>query len=134
MSRKNPPRIRMARDRIATASGYTAAPPKASAAYGDEFYRERQRFLNRSQWRQISAAKRAYDPLCQRHKLLGELVPAVDVDHWQSMRSIDRSRWLEYGNLVSLCAACHSEKTRAELAGRPAPFEVAPSEPHPLYG
>jgi 5-methylcytosine-specific restriction endonuclease McrA len=134
MRRKNSPRIRMARDRIPTASGYTAAPPKAtSAAYGDEFYRERQRFLNRSQWRQISAAKRAYDPLCQACALEGVQTPAVDVDHWQPMRAIPRSRWTEYANLRSLCERHHTLKTQADIAGEPPPFACAPCTPHPLY-
>ena len=125
------PRIKMAKPRIATHPGNTART--LPRAHYDAGYLARQRFLNRSRWRRISAAKRAYDPLCQACKLEGVLTPAVDVDHWQSMRTIPRERWTEYANLRSLCERHHTLKTQAELRGDLPPFECAPCMPHPLY-
>lgn len=125
------PRIKMAKPRIATHPGNTART--LPRAHDDPGYLERQRFLSRSQWRAISKAKRAYDPLCQACKFEGVLTRAVDVDHWEPMRAIPRERWTEYANLRSLCERHHTLKTQAELRGLPPPFECAPSEPHPLY-
>jgi 5-methylcytosine-specific restriction endonuclease McrA len=81
---------------------------------------------NSSRWRYtVQPAKLRRDPLCQRHLALSKVVVATQVDHWQPI-SKGGEIWLE-SNLVSLCAACHSEKTQAEQRGHGPPFDIAPS-------
>ena len=68
------------------------------------------RAYDRRAWRDgIRPAQLRAEPLCRTHRLAGQLVAAVEVDH------IDGNEWNNAGtNLQSLCKSCHSRKTVAE--------------------
>ncbi len=55
----------------------------------------------------------AEQPLCPRCKDAGYIVPAVDVDHDDNDPTNN-----ERANLIGLCHACHSAKTRATMHRR----------------
>lgn len=84
-------------------------------------------FYDSRRWRdELRPRKLKGDPLCQRCKLLGLVVQADHVDHWQPIA--DGGSPTDDRNLVSLCQPCHSEKTMADRLGKPR-FEIAPSAP-----
>lgn len=94
-----------------------------------EAYADRKRLYDSKRWQETRAAKLRRDPLCQVCAALGVTMPAVIVDHWtplaqQGAETADH-------NLVSMCSACHSRKTRCEQDETPFPA-IVPSKPRRL--
>lgn len=119
--------MRLARiaPRVAMAKLSHAAPLDGATALGT--LRADRTFYDSRLWRDdIRPAKRKRDPLCQRCKALGLVVEGAHVDHWQPIS--EGGSPTDDANLVSLCHACHSEKTMADRNGTPR-FEIAPSAP-----
>jgi 5-methylcytosine-specific restriction endonuclease McrA len=82
------------------------------------------RIHHSARWLRVRLEKLERDPLCQRHAHRGQIVRAVDVDHW---RPLDQGGApYDDDNLVSLCRECHGEKTQAEQSGTPL-FDIVPS-------
>lgn len=70
--------------------------------------------LNGTAWRTLRALVLSDQPLCEQcADDYGNVVPATDVDH-RDNDPTNNSR----DNLASLCHACHSIKTMADLYGR----------------
>lgn len=69
--------------------------------------------LDGAAWRRLRASVLADEPLCRYCYLYGELKPATDVDHIDDDPT-NNSR----DNLQSLCHACHSRKTNADMGRR----------------
>ena len=68
-----------------------------------------------ARWRKLRRMVLARQPLCADpfgvHAMLGEIVPATEVDHIVPVREGGENS-LE--NLQALCASCHSRKTNLE--------------------
>jgi 5-methylcytosine-specific restriction protein A len=72
------------------------------------------RFLQSREWRdRIQPLQLARHPLCNHCEQMGRVTPAAQVDHIQVPNG-DRVLQRDSENLMSLCAPCHSRKTRAQ--------------------
>jgi 5-methylcytosine-specific restriction protein A len=67
---------------------------------------EATRFYRSAAWLRIRSVKLGQDPLCQRCRADGRLVPATVVHH-RTERREDEALALDLDNLESLCASCH---------------------------
>lgn len=63
-------------------------------------------------WRETSKAYRAANSLCEECLKHGKQSLATSVDHIQALK--DGGNPWDYGNLQSLCARCHNNKTVRE--------------------
>jgi 5-methylcytosine-specific restriction endonuclease McrA len=73
-------------------------------ATSSDDYRESGRYGYR--WDQLSKAKRAANPLCERCERMGLVVVATEVHHIQKVK--DRpDRKYDWSNLMSVCRSCH---------------------------
>ena len=94
---------------------------------------------DKRQWRDVvRPAQLAAHPLCKQCLELGQLIPATEVDHIIPVS--EGGSWYEPENLMSLCKACHSVKTRGEQSGqrrhriKGCYFNGMPRDPnHPWY-
>jgi 5-methylcytosine-specific restriction protein A len=64
------------------------------------------------EWRRVRLEQLAREPFCRECRARGSYVPAQHVDHIVSIES--GGAWFDADNLQSLCAPCHSVKTRAD--------------------
>jgi 5-methylcytosine-specific restriction endonuclease McrA len=63
----------------------------------------------------MRALKLSQDPLCERCKASGLLVPATEVHHKAEVRDAPELA-LDLANLESLCLPCHSSETARRQA------------------
>lgn len=81
--------------------------------HGEEFYMS-------TRWRKLRVIQLATFPLCADpwgfHAIDGMVVVATDIDHIIPRRDAP-TRALDCANLQSLCASCHSMKSRRESQG-----------------
>lgn len=63
-----------------------------------------------SQWKRLRLAKLAHNPLCWICDARGEVTEANTVDHVKAIRK-GGDPFPDLDGLMSLCAACHNEKT-----------------------
>lgn len=84
------------------------------------------RWYSSPEWRdRIRPAQLLREPFCRECAKLADAggrpelkrVPATDVDHIVPHRG-NRALFFDESNLQSLCHACHSRKTQAEMAGK----------------
>jgi 5-methylcytosine-specific restriction protein A len=76
-------------------------------------------FYNSTEWKGFRAAYRAEHPWCQTCEREGRETLAQQVDHLIPVRQRPDLA-LDEGNVQSLCASCHSRRTRlAERRGAP---------------
>lgn len=69
--------------------------------------------LNGAAWRKLRETVLRERPLCETCYREGKMIPATDVDHRDNdPTNNDRM------NLASLCHACHSRKTQADMGKR----------------
>ena len=68
-------------------------------------------------WLKLRAAKLATDPWCEECGRKGKRRLAAEVHHVVAFQGIDDPKRLEWGNLESLCKACHGEKGQRERRG-----------------
>ena len=64
-------------------------------------------------WRKLSERYRAENPLCERCTQHGRTTPAEHVHHKVKIREAPHLR-LDWGNLISVCVACHDELERGD--------------------
>lgn len=69
--------------------------------------------LNGKAWRELRARVLREQPRCEQCEREGRITPATDVDHKDNDPSNNRR-----DNLASLCHACHSRKTQADMGRR----------------
>lgn len=72
------------------------------------------RMYTSSRWLRLRLLWLADHPLCVECERAGKVEPGVDVDHIVPHGG-DWGRFLDVGNLQSLCKACHGAKTRSGL-------------------
>ncbi len=68
---------------------------------------ESKRFYDSGRWRKARLSKLRTDPLCERCRSRGLLVPAAHVHHRIELRDAPELA-LDESNLESLCHPCHS--------------------------
>lgn len=81
---------------------------------------ERQAVYNDPRYKELRAAKRQNDPLCEICLLRGRTVPADQTHHWRTFvgaGASSESLAFDYFNLASLCRACHNEIHNGRLRG-----------------
>jgi 5-methylcytosine-specific restriction enzyme A len=74
----------------------------------DRRIRQRSRFHESPAWRELRALKLKHDPLCEECRRRGQLVQATAVHHVVPVKA-DPEKALEFGNLMSVCWACHNQ-------------------------
>lgn len=74
---------------------------------------DRQKLYNTARWKQLRMRQLSAHPWCEECLRAGIYVAAVDVDHVIPHRGDEKSFFS--GRLQSLCKACHSRKTAAEV-------------------
>ena len=72
---------------------------------------------NTAAWKRLRLAKLAASPLCAHCAGMGRTVPGVHVDHVVPINA-GGPAFPALDGLQSLCAPCHSRKTRGEQTGR----------------
>lgn len=75
-------------------------------------YKERNRFYQRTAWKNVRTLQLQLEPLCRKCRAAGKLIAASIVDHITAIA--DGGAELDLDNLQSLCASCHNTKTRSE--------------------
>ena len=79
---------------------------------------------SRQRWVRLSRIKKQLSPLCEACLQVGEIVPAVAVDHRTPISERGRKQRLmsegfpPLDQLASLCESHHNAKTRAEQLGQ----------------
>ena len=73
-------------------------------------------FYDTSAWKRLRIAHLSAHPFCVSCLELDYRVPAVHVDHIQTVATAPELR-LDPANLQSLCISCHSVKTQTEDKG-----------------
>ncbi len=76
--------------------------------------RDSARFYCSARWRTLRLSKLRQDPLCERCKAQGTLVPATIVHHKVERRD-EPELELEWDNLESLCPSCHSRHHASDV-------------------
>lgn len=66
------------------------------------------------QWKKIRSAFLSENPMCEKCKRNGKLVPAQEVHH---ILPISQGGTHERNNLMALCKSCHSEITAKDTHG-----------------
>ena len=85
---------------------------KVHKAKVTEDYKERNRFYQRSVWKQARGAHLQSEPLCRTCRETGKLVSGSIVDHVVAIA--DGGAELDDSNLQTLCTSCHNKKTGRE--------------------
>jgi 5-methylcytosine-specific restriction enzyme A len=70
---------------------------------------ESKEFYNSARWKKVREQKLIRDPYCEDHLERGEQVPASTVHHERALREHPEQA-LDYDNLRSSCASCHSRR------------------------
>lgn len=85
---------------------------KAQKTVVSDDYRERNRFYQRKEWKNVRKLQLALEPLCRECRKAGKLTAAVIVDHVVTIANGGAE--LELSNLQSLCKSHHDGKTRSD--------------------
>lgn len=91
---------------------------------------EAKAFYNSAAWRKLRAWKLRREPLCERCRARGLLVPAT-VAHHKVERADDPVLALDLDNLESLCPPCHSAHHAARCGddlNKPPDFRPGPPD------
>lgn len=95
------------------------------------------RFYDKAVWRRARGLFLAEQPLCQRCREVGRVVPATDVDHITPISQGGAA--LDKANFRALCRSCHSYVTRHQLGETEKPMKGCdssgmPTDPsHPWF-
>lgn len=73
-------------------------------------------WYNRAAWKRLRNTWLNEHPLCEECLRSGEIVQAEVVDHIDPHRG-DWTKFMDRGNLQSLCKPCHDRKTASEDGG-----------------
>lgn len=88
------------------------APKNAESYERSDERMENKRFYASTRWRRLRALLLLDEPLCRDCRRMGRLTAAVEVHHVERRR--DRPDLaFDPENLICLCKACHSRRTRA---------------------
>lgn len=71
------------------------------------------RLYRTARWLKLRAQKLAEEPLCERHKAKGKVVPATVVNHQEPHKG-NTTLFYDYDNLESVCAECHDNVIATE--------------------
>lgn len=65
---------------------------------------------NSSKWKRLRELKIQKNPICELCQTIDKITHAAEIDHWIEIQETKQLTW-DLENLVSLCAACHRQKT-----------------------
>jgi 5-methylcytosine-specific restriction enzyme A len=109
--------------------GFTSTPRARGNLPEDQV--ERNRFYKRKAWLDARFVKLSRDPVCERCKAEGRLIPALDIHHRVSLAdclATDPALALDLDNLESLCGPCHTAEERRRRARRGDPEASNPAD------
>lgn len=72
-------------------------------------------YYNTKEWKKIRLLKLADKPLCEMCSQQNIVTPANTVDHIVPITLDNIELFFDFGNLQSLCAACHRIKTNLDM-------------------